>query len=106
MVTLVLGLIARLFGFSILKLMRIFKDELVLAYSTASSETVLPRVIGRMTWVFYLTGVGRDAAVQSHEHDELLIAIADGNDRLAESLAFSHIEKGRAPSLELILAGR
>jgi proton glutamate symport protein len=44
----VLGLIARLFGFSVLKLMRIFKDELVLAYSTASSETVLPRVIEKM----------------------------------------------------------
>ncbi|MEX0164302.1 glutamate/aspartate:proton symporter GltP [Pseudomonas brassicacearum] len=44
----VMGLIARLFGFSVLKLMRIFKDELVLAYSTASSETVLPRVIEKM----------------------------------------------------------
>ncbi|WP_268798631.1 glutamate/aspartate:proton symporter GltP [Pseudomonas huanghezhanensis] len=44
----ILGLIARLFGFSVLKLMRIFKDELILAYSTASSETVLPRVIEKM----------------------------------------------------------
>jgi proton glutamate symport protein len=44
----VLGLVARLFGFSIIKLMRIFKDELVLAYSTASSETVLPRIIEKM----------------------------------------------------------
>ena len=44
----VLGLIARLFGFSVIKLMRIFKDELILAYSTASSETVLPRVIEKM----------------------------------------------------------
>ncbi len=44
----VLGMIARLFGFSVIKLMRIFKDELVLAYSTASSETVLPRVIEKM----------------------------------------------------------
>lgn len=44
----VLGLIAKLFGFSVLKLIRIFKDELVLAYSTASSETVLPRVIEKM----------------------------------------------------------
>ncbi|MDH4583869.1 glutamate/aspartate:proton symporter GltP [Pseudomonas sp. BN415] len=44
----VLGLVARLFGFSIVKLMRIFKDELVLAYSTASSETVLPRIIEKM----------------------------------------------------------
>jgi len=44
----VLGLVARLFGFSVLKLIRIFKDELILAYSTASSETVLPRVIEKM----------------------------------------------------------
>ncbi|OZY52853.1 glutamate/aspartate:proton symporter GltP [Pseudomonas lundensis] len=44
----VLGLIAKMFGFSVIKLMRIFKDELVLAYSTASSETVLPRVIEKM----------------------------------------------------------
>ena len=44
----VLGLIAKLFGFSVFKLIRIFKDELVLAYSTASSETVLPRVIEKM----------------------------------------------------------
>ena len=40
--------IAKLFGFSVIRLMRIFKDELVLAYSTASSETVLPRVIEKM----------------------------------------------------------
>ncbi|WP_044873421.1 glutamate/aspartate:proton symporter GltP [Pseudomonas sp. LFM046] len=44
----VLGLVARLFGFSVTKLMRIFKDELILAYSTASSETVLPRIIEKM----------------------------------------------------------
>ncbi|MCY1325678.1 Proton/glutamate-aspartate symporter [compost metagenome] len=44
----VLGLVARLFGFSIIRIMRIFKDELVLAYSTASSETVLPRIIEKM----------------------------------------------------------
>ncbi|BAN45821.1 glutamate/aspartate:proton symporter GltP [Metapseudomonas resinovorans] len=44
----VLGLVARLFGFSIIRLMRILKDELILAYSTASSETVLPRIIEKM----------------------------------------------------------
>ncbi|QRY40197.1 GntR family transcriptional regulator [Microbacterium hominis] len=66
--------------------------------------TSLTRVVsGRLVWLFYLTGVGRDAREQSHEHDELLAAIADGNARLAESLAFSHIEKGRAPSMRLIL---
>ncbi len=44
----VLGGIARLCGFSILELMRILKDELILAYSTASSETVLPRIMQKM----------------------------------------------------------
>ena len=69
--------------------------------------TSLTRVVsGRLVWLFYLTGAGRDAHEQSHEHDELLAAIADGNARLAESLAFSHIEKGRAPSLRLILSDR
>lgn len=69
--------------------------------------TSLTRVVsGRLVWLFHLTGAGRDAHEQSHEHDELLAAIADGNARLAESLAFSHIEKGRAPSLRLILDGR
>ena len=44
----VLGLVARVFGFSVIKIMRIMKDELILAYSTSSSETVLPRVIEQM----------------------------------------------------------
>ncbi|MCV9918432.1 MULTISPECIES: glutamate/aspartate:proton symporter GltP [Pseudomonas] len=44
----VLGLVARMFGFSIIKIMRIMKDEMILAYSTSSSETVLPRVIEKM----------------------------------------------------------
>ncbi|MFT4045875.1 MAG: glutamate/aspartate:proton symporter GltP [Solimonas sp.] len=45
----VLGAVARLFGFSIVRLIRMLKDELILAYSTASSETVLPRIMEKMT---------------------------------------------------------
>ncbi|WP_028080135.1 glutamate/aspartate:proton symporter GltP [Solimonas soli] len=44
----VLGAVARLFGFRILRLIRLLKDELILAYSTASSETVLPRIMEKM----------------------------------------------------------
>lgn len=44
----VLGLIARWCGFNILRIMRLLKDELVLAYSTASSEAVLPRLMEKM----------------------------------------------------------
>ena len=39
---------ARLCGLSIWILIRILKDELILAYSTASSESVLPRIIEKM----------------------------------------------------------
>ncbi|MBW7985110.1 glutamate/aspartate:proton symporter GltP [Enterobacillus tribolii] len=44
----VLGLVARICKLSIWTLIRILKDELILAYSTASSETVLPRIIEKM----------------------------------------------------------
>ncbi|GKX56780.1 glutamate/aspartate:proton symporter GltP [Leminorella grimontii] len=44
----VLGAVARLCGLRIWTLIRILKDELILAYSTASSETVLPRIIEKM----------------------------------------------------------
>ncbi|OSM96912.1 MULTISPECIES: glutamate/aspartate:proton symporter GltP [Lonsdalea] len=44
----VLGLVARVCGLRVSMLIRILKDELILAYSTASSETVLPRIIEKM----------------------------------------------------------
>ncbi len=44
----VLGLIAKLAGTSILSIIKILKDELLLAYSTASSETVLPKIMEKM----------------------------------------------------------
>ncbi|MFD2615464.1 cation:dicarboxylate symporter family transporter [Paenibacillus gansuensis] len=44
----VLGLIARMVGIRIFDIMRILRDEILLAYSTASSETVLPKIIEKM----------------------------------------------------------
>lgn len=44
----VLGLIARMSGIRITQILRILKDELLLAYSTSSSETVLPRIMEKM----------------------------------------------------------
>nr|AAA23832.1 glutamate and aspartate carrier (gltP) [Escherichia coli] len=43
----VLGIVARLCGLSVWILIRILKDELILAYSTASSESVVPRHMRR-----------------------------------------------------------
>ncbi|MCZ8512213.1 cation:dicarboxylase symporter family transporter [Paenibacillus filicis] len=47
-VIIVLGLIAKMAGTSIFKLMKILKEELILAFSTASSESVLPKVMEKM----------------------------------------------------------
>ncbi|MDY0969583.1 glutamate/aspartate:proton symporter GltP [Siccibacter turicensis] len=44
----VLGAVARMCNLRIMTLIRILKDELILAYSTASSESVLPRIIQKM----------------------------------------------------------
>ncbi|MGE7604878.1 cation:dicarboxylate symporter family transporter [Peribacillus sp. NPDC097675] len=47
-VIVILGLIAKFVGFSIFKLIGILKEELILAFSTASSEAVLPRIMEKM----------------------------------------------------------
>lgn len=45
---LVLGLIARLNGFSILKFIKYIKEELLIVLGTSSSESVLPRMMAKM----------------------------------------------------------
>ena len=44
----VLGLVARFSGFSIFKLIRLIKDELLIIVGTSSSETVLPRLLAKL----------------------------------------------------------
>ncbi|WP_204122267.1 MULTISPECIES: cation:dicarboxylate symporter family transporter [Levilactobacillus] len=43
-----MGLAARLFGFRLWDLLYVIKDEAILAFSTASSEATLPRLIDKM----------------------------------------------------------
>ena len=47
-VIVVLGITAKLVNVNIFQVMKILKDELILAYSTSSSETVLPRIMQKM----------------------------------------------------------
>lgn len=44
----ILGIVAKIAGYNIFKLLAYLKDELILGYSTASSETVLPKIIEKM----------------------------------------------------------
>ncbi|MDB5774496.1 MAG: sodium:dicarboxylate symporter [Herbaspirillum sp.] len=48
MVVLVMGIILRLYGFNIFLFLRYFKDEIVLLFATASSESALPRLIEKL----------------------------------------------------------
>ncbi len=47
-VVVVLGLMAKFIGVNIFNVLKLIKDELILAFSTASSETVLPRIMDKM----------------------------------------------------------
>ena len=44
----VLGLVCRLFGFSLLKYLRFIREEIVLVLGTSSSESALPRMIEKL----------------------------------------------------------
>ena len=44
----VLGLVARISGFSIFRLIRLIRDELLIILGTSSSETVLPRLLAKL----------------------------------------------------------
>ncbi|MFE3976172.1 MULTISPECIES: cation:dicarboxylate symporter family transporter [unclassified Peribacillus] len=44
----VLGIIAKMSGTSIFVILKVLKDELILAFTTASSESVLPRLMDKM----------------------------------------------------------
>jgi aerobic C4-dicarboxylate transport protein len=44
----ILGLVARLSGFSIVRMIRMIRDELLILVGTSSSETVLPRLLAKL----------------------------------------------------------
>lgn len=67
---------------------------------TAANEVMLKMmrtISGRVTWLFYLTS-GLPAQDAYDEHVSLRDAIASGNERVAESVAYAHIERDREPS--------
>lgn len=47
-VVVVMGLVARAFGLNIFTLLKVIKEEAILAFSTASSEAALPKIIDKM----------------------------------------------------------
>lgn len=64
-------------------------------------QTMMKPIIGRVQWVFRLTSF-RDPHVQHQEHEQILDAIRQGDDRLAGALAYVHIARGREPSFRAL----
>lgn len=75
-----------------------FHEAIVLTTDNDLMVSLMRAVAGRVVWLFHLTS-GRDPNVACEEHHELLDAIASGNPRLAEAVAWAHIDRGRTPSL-------
>jgi DNA-binding GntR family transcriptional regulator len=58
-------------------------------------------VSGRMMWLFYLTS-DLDQMSAYEGHRELFEAISSGNERVAEAVAYTHIERDRHDSLSVL----
>ncbi len=56
-------------------------------------------VSGRMTWLFFLSS-SLPAEEAFHDHIAVRDAIASGNERVAESVAYAHIERDRQPTFD------
>ncbi|MFE7423498.1 GntR family transcriptional regulator [Rhodococcus sp. NPDC057529] len=65
--------------------------------------SVMKSLMGRVHWLFRLTW-HHNPAVSCAAHRDLCNAIRDGNGRLAEASAFTHIEHGRKPTLDRLAA--
>lgn len=76
--------------------------EMIVALTDNSMMINLMRsVSGQMTWLFYLTSqLDADDAVE--DHVTLVDAITSGNERVAEAVAYMHIERDRVPSFSAL----
>ncbi|MFC7876865.1 GntR family transcriptional regulator [Isoptericola sp. NPDC057391] len=66
-------------------------------------SSLMQAVAGRLTWMFHLTSQN-DQSLACAEHETIVDAICSGNERLAESRVYAHIEAGRAPGMAAIHA--
>jgi DNA-binding GntR family transcriptional regulator len=78
--------------------------ETIVALAGNSLLTAMMRpVLGRNRWIFRMTS-NRDPVVACAEHRELCDAIFRGEADFAAAVAYSHIERGRKPTLETLRA--
>ena len=81
-----------------------FHEAIVATADNALMLKMMRTISGRMTWLFYLTSQ-LDVDEAFHDHVLLREAIASGNPRVAESVAYAHIERDRVPSFAAMPPG-
>jgi DNA-binding GntR family transcriptional regulator len=82
-----------------------FHEAVVDLTDNTLMKTLMRSVSGQMLWLFYLTSeLNADDAFE--DHVTLCNAIASGSERVAESLAYTHIERDRIPSFTALLAAQ
>jgi DNA-binding GntR family transcriptional regulator len=74
-----------------------YHEAIVDLADNALMKGLMRPVSGRMVWLFFLTSK-LDADDAFNDHVVLRDAIKSGNERVAESIAYAHIERDRIPS--------
>jgi DNA-binding GntR family transcriptional regulator len=78
-----------------------FHGTIVQLTGNGLMQSIMESVLGRMMWLFFLTSE-LDSAAALSDHAELLGAIESGNEGLAESIAYAHIERDRDESMRVL----
>lgn len=76
-------------------------EEIIRLAGNSLLSTMMRPVSGRDRWIFRMTA-HRDPVVACREHRELCEAIFAGHPDHAAALAYTHIERGRTPTLETL----
>jgi DNA-binding GntR family transcriptional regulator len=74
-----------------------YHEAIVALANNELMKSLMRSVSGRTLWLFYLTSQ-LDPTDAFNDHVRLFNAIASGNERLAEAVAYTHIERDRLPS--------
>lgn len=78
-----------------------YHEAIVDLADNALMSALMRPVSGRMVWLFFLTSqLDQDDAF--NDHVVLRDAILSGNERVAESVAYAHIERDRIPSFSAL----
>jgi DNA-binding GntR family transcriptional regulator len=82
-----------------------FHEAIVELTGNKLMRSVMRSVSGRMMWLFYMTSE-LDPLDALAGHEDLLAAIASGNERVAEAIAYAHIERDRVESMRVLVEAR